>query len=107
MLNDHKYRWVFGPVVNNKHAAADYAIATETPMIFAGAALAYCVFNAHTLRAARKDPRLTVLPSLHSQEKIPDVVADHHAPQGVKRNMTMHDMLMQLAKVHSSYEPAA
>ena len=105
MMNDHKFRWVFGPVDGNGHAAAEYSVACEYPMVINGRALAYCMMNAHQIAAARKDPRLTVLDSLHARSTVPDHVADHHAAHGVKRGMKMHDMLMELAKHHSNFEP--
>ena len=46
MHQDHKRRWVFGPVVDHKHAAAQYTLSCEFPIVINGFALAYCVMNA-------------------------------------------------------------
>ena len=105
MLNDHKMRWVFGPLEDGQHVASEYSIACEYPHILDGHALALCRMNAHQLAAARKDPRLTVLPSLHEHAQVPDHVADHHAHHGVQRGMKLHEMLLTLAKVHPNFEP--
>ncbi len=94
-----------GPVVNGKHAANDYVISCEWHMVVDGQALAYCIMNAHQIAAARKDPRLTVLSSIHAHEAIPDAIADHHKAHGVARGMTLHGMLMALSVYHSNFEP--
>jgi hypothetical protein len=103
--HDHKYRWVFGPVVEGKHAAGEYSLSCEFPYLFNGAGLAYCVMNAHQIAAARQDPRLIVLPSLHSTASVPDCVVDHHCEHGVTRGMTMHDFLVAMSVYHSNFEP--
>ncbi|HTV07813.1 MAG TPA: hypothetical protein VMD97_02055 [Candidatus Aquilonibacter sp.] len=102
---DHKRRWVFGPVIDGMPVAMDYASSGEWPMIVDGYALTFCVMNAHQLRAARKDTRLTVLPSLHAGVAIPDSLADHHARYGLKRGMSLHDALCALAVHHHAFEP--
>ena len=102
---NHKIRWVFGPIVDGVHVARDYAVTCSWPMVVDGFALAYCQMNAHQLAAARKDTRLSVLPSIHAGECVPDPVADHHKEHGVKRGMKQHDMLIALAKFHSNFEP--
>lgn len=106
MLLDHKARWILSPVVNGRPVAADYAIQWEHPLAPEnGHVLIHCIMNAHQFRAARQDPRLKILGSLHGQDKIHDEVADHHAHHGVKRGMHVSEMLVQLAKMHPSFEP--
>jgi hypothetical protein len=101
----HKERWILSPVVNNKPVAADYAIQWEHPLAPEnGMVLVHCIMNAHQFRAARQDTRLKIISSLHSADKIPDEVADHHKPHGVKRGMHISEMLGQLAKIHPSFE---
>jgi hypothetical protein len=106
MSQSHKCRWVFGPMLpGNIHAAAEYTIGCEYPIIVNGFALAHCTMNAHQLAAARQDPRLTVLPSLHSTAPVPANVVQHHADHGMVAGMSMHDALMKMARYHSNFEP--
>lgn len=101
---NHKNRWVFGPVVDGMHAGNDYAIACSCPLVFDGFALAHCTMNAHQMAAARKDPRLTILDSIHSRSSIPDHVADHHEAHGATRGMATHELLLALSRHHHCFE---
>ncbi len=108
---NHKARWVFSPMVYNEKTrlttplAAEYAVQWECPMPLNGQALVHCVMNGHQLAAARKDPNLVVLPSLHERAKVHPKVATHYAQHGVKGSMLLHEALIALAAHHPNFEP--
>lgn len=105
MKMSHKRRWIFGPVIDGRHVAADYSVAHEFPISIGGFALACCTLNAQQMHAARLDTRVTVMPSIHSADVIPAHVATFHAAYGVTPTMKMHDMLVTLAALHPNFEP--
>jgi len=105
MILDHKRRWVFSPLGEpGAPLAAEYANQWEAPLHYNGFALVYCVMNAHQLAAAKQDPRLIVLDSLHLLTAIPDKVAAHHAAHGLAQGMTLAAALACLAKQHPSFD---
>lgn len=108
MINlHHKFRWVFSPIdaVTGQPVAKEYAMRCEAPFHHDGHALAYCEMNAHQLEAARKDPRLIVLPSIHEPVCIHPRVLEHHAGHGAKPFMQLHELLGVMAKHHPGFEP--
>lgn len=106
---NHKQRWIFSPLVmvdgREQPLAREYALLYEAPMHVAGFALTHCVMNSQQLAAAKKDPRLVVLPTVHARETIPAAVASHHAAHGVKPEMLLHEALSVLAAYHPNFEP--
>jgi len=102
---DHKARWVFSPLVDDKPIASEYALQWEAPMHHDGFALVHCIMNAHQLAAAKRDPRLIVLPSVHAREKIHPKIAEHHSCHGLHCEMLLHEALCEMAKHHPNFEP--
>lgn len=106
---NHKERWIFSPLVpgesGEKPLAAEYALQWEAPMYFDGFALTHCVMNAHQLAAAKLNPNLIVLPSIHAHERIHPRIAKHHAAHGLKAEMLLHEALEELAKHHPNFAP--
>lgn len=105
MHQDHKRRWVFGPIIDGVHAAGEYSLSCEWPVNFNGVGLAFCVMNAHQLRAARQDARLVVLHSLHSSQPVPERVTTALSAYGAKHGATLHDLLCELSAHHHNFEP--
>ena len=119
MHTDHKTRWVFGPMVPGTkpagapddwvvppvHAAQEYSLSCDWPCVFGENALAHCIMNAHQLAAARADPRLIVLQSIHAKMAIPAEVSDALAAYGVCPGMDLHDLLVCLSDYHAGFDP--
>lgn len=106
---NHKTRWIFSPLLivdgNEKPLAAEYALQWEAPMHHNGFALVHCTMNAQQLAAAKANPHLVVLPSIHFHQQIPHEIADHHEEHGLKRGMLLHEALCELARHHPNFEP--
>lgn len=103
---NHKHRWIFSPLdKTGQPVAREYAIRSEHPFHHNGHALTLCMMNAHMLAAARQDPRLIVLPSIHERTAVHKRVTDHHAEHGAKEGMALHELLITLAKHHPGLEP--
>jgi hypothetical protein len=100
---------VFSPVVQaggrEYPLVAEYSLTWEAPLIYQGFALTHCIMNAHGLAAAKADPKLVVLPSVHDRQPIDKTVAAHHAPLGVKPTMLLHEALEALAAHHPNFAP--
>jgi hypothetical protein len=106
---NHKRRWVFSPMVSvgeeQKPLVAEYSLEWESPLIYEGFALTHCVMNAHQFAAAKKDPKLIVLPTIQARQPIDPKVAEHHAKLGVVAGMLLHEALEALAAHHPNFAP--
>ena len=106
MYTDHKKRWILSPVkATGEPLAADYCMTWEGFLLHEGKELVFCIMNAHQHAAAKADPRLVVMGSLHSSEPVHGAIAAHYAGHGVQAHHTVHDALRALAVHHPNLEP--